>query len=90
MKSKQILFATEGMRPSTVMYSFFDDANVNKYIVVPNKVTLNTNTTLISGESVLTANTIADLTANLVSLLSGGTSFDAGFVVVSETNSANV
>jgi len=90
MKSKQILFATEGMRPSTVMYSFFDETDVNKYIVVPNKVTLNANTTLISGESVLTANTIADLTANLVSLLSGGNSFDAGFVVVSEIGSANV
>lgn len=90
MKSKQILFATEGMRPSTVMYSFFDETDINKYIVVPNKVTLNANTTLISGESVLTANTIADLTANLVSLLSGGNSFDAGFVVVSEIGSANV
>jgi len=90
MKSKQILFASDGMRPSTVMYSFFDNTDVNKYIVVPNKVTLNANTTLISGESILTANTIADLTANLVSLLSGGNSFDAGFVVVSEPGSANV
>lgn len=90
MKPKQILFATEGMRPDTIMYSFFDGTDVNKHIVVPNKVTLNTNTTLVSGESVLTANTIADLTANLVSLLSGGTSYDAAFVVVSETNSANV
>lgn len=90
MKSKQILFATDGMRPSTVMYSFFDNTDVNKYIVVPNKVTLNANTTLISGESVLTANTFADLAANLVSLLSGGNSYDAAFLVVSETGSANV
>ena len=90
MKSKQILFATEGMRPSTVIYSFFENTDVNKYIVVPNKVTLNANTTLISGESVLTANTFADLAANLVSLLSGGNSYDAAFLVVSETGSANV
>ena len=90
MKSRQILFATEGMRPSTVMYSFFDDTAVNKYIVVPNKVTLNANTTLISGESVLIANTVGDLAANLVSLLSGGNSYDAGFVVISELGSANV
>ena len=90
MKPKQILFATDGMRPDTIMYSFFDGTDVNKHIVVPNKVTLNANTTLVSGESVLTANTIADLTANLVSLLTGGTSYDAAFVVVSETNSANV
>jgi hypothetical protein len=90
MKSKQILFATDGMRPSTVMYSFFDNTDVNKYIVVPNKVTLNANTTLISGESVLIANTVGDLAANLASLLSGNTSYSAAFVVVSEPGSANV
>jgi len=90
MKSKQILFATDGMRPSTVMYSFFDNTDVNKYIVVPNKVTLSANTTLISGESVLIANTVGDLAANLASLLAGGTSYSAAFVVVSEPGSANV
>ena len=91
MKSKQILFTSEGVRPKTVMYSFFDDTDVNKYIVVPNQVTLNTaSQTLRAGESVLIANTIADLTANLVSLIAGGTSYDPAFVVVSERGSANV
>ena len=90
MKSKQVLFSSEGLRPSTVMYSFFDDVTVNKYVVVPNKVTLNANTTFAHGESLLIANTIADLTANLASLLSGGTSYDPVFVVVSEPGSANV
>ena len=71
-------------------YNFFDDVAVNKYIVVPNKVTLNTNTTFAQGESILIANTISDLSANLVSLLSGGTSYDPAFVVVSEVGSANV
>lgn len=90
MKSRGILFASYGLRPSTIMYSFFDSVDVNRFIVVPNKVTLNANTTLISGESVLTANTIADLTANLVSLLSGGSSYDLAYVATSEVGSANV
>lgn len=90
MKAKQILFSSQGLRPSTVMYSFFDDVDVNKYIVVPNKVTLNANTTLITGETILIANSIADLATNVASLLAGGTSYKAGHVVVSETGSANV
>ena len=90
MKSKQVLFSSQGLRPSTVMYSFFDEVDVNKYIVVPNRVTLNANSTLITGESVLIANTISDLAANLTSLITGGTSYSPGFVVVSEVGSANV
>lgn len=90
MKSKGILFVSYGLRPSTTMYSFFDSVDVNRHIIVPNKVTLNANTTLIPGESILTANTLADLTANLVSLLSGGSSFDLAYVATSEFGSANV
>jgi hypothetical protein len=90
MKTKQILFSSEGLRPSTVMYSFFDSINVNKYIVVPNKVTLNANTTLIAGETVLIAGSLVDLASNVASLISGGTSYKAAQVVVSETGSANV
>jgi len=90
MKPRQILFINEGLRPKTITYSFFDDTNVDKYIVVPNKVTLNANTQLIASEAILIANTISDLTANLSSLISGNTSYDAAFVVVSETGSANV
>ena len=89
MKSKQVLFTSDGLRPSTVMYNFFDDVAVNKYVVVPNKVTLNANTTFAQGEPVLIANTIADLTANLASLLTGGSSYDPAFIVVSEVGSAN-
>jgi len=97
MKPKQILFSSQGMRPSTVFYNFFDDVAVNKYIIVPNNVTLDaipilnsTSTLLVPGECVLIANTTSDLAANLASLLSGGTSYDPAFVVVSETGSANV
>lgn len=90
MKSKQVLFTTNGLRPSTSVYSFFDDVNVNKYVVVPNKVTMNANTTLIAGEPVLIASSTADLVANLVSLLSGGSSYKLGDIAISETGSANV
>ena len=90
MKSKQILFTTNGLRPSTTVYTFFDDVDVNKYVVVPNKVTMNANTTLIAGEPVLIASSTADLVANLVSLLSGGSSYKLGDIAVSETGSANV
>lgn len=90
MKPKQIIFIADGIRPRTTMYSYFDDVAINEYIVVPNKVTLNANTSLITGEPVLIANSTVDLAANLVSLLSGGTSWKAAYVVVSESNSANV
>jgi hypothetical protein len=73
MKPKRIVFSSVGLRPSTRMYSFFDDVNVNQYIVVPNRVTLNVNTSLVNGETVLIANTYADLLANVASLVSGGT-----------------
>lgn len=90
MKPKQIIFVSDGVRPLTVFYSFFDGVDVNKYIVVPNKVTLNANTTLTTGEPVLIANSIAALQANLTSLLSGGTNYRAAFVVVNEKNTANI
>lgn len=90
MKPRGILFASYGLRPSTIMYSFFDSVDVNRFIVVPNKVTLNANTTLITGERLLTANTIADLTANLVSLINGGQSYDLAYVATSEVGSSNV
>ena len=90
MKPKQILFTSIGMRPLTTMYGFFDDVNVNKYIVVPNQVKLNANTTLVSGEPVLIANTAADLAANIASLQTGGTNYSVAFVVVNERGTANV
>lgn len=90
MKPKRIVFSSVGLRPSTRMYSFFDDVDVNKYIVVPNRVTLNVNTTLVNGETILIANTYADLVANVASLASGGTSYKTGTVVMSEPGSANV
>ena len=90
MKPKKIIFSSVGLRPSTRMYNFFDDTAVNQYIVVPNLVTLNVNTTLVNGETVLIANTYADLLANVASLVSGGTSYKTGTVVMSEIGSANV
>lgn len=90
MKPKKIIFSSVGLRPSTVFYAFFDDVDVNKYIVVPNRVTLNASTQLSDGETALIANTISDLAANLRSLLSGGTSYDDVYVVCSEEGSANV
>lgn len=90
MKPKRIVFSSIGLRPSTRMYSFFDDVDVNKYVVVPNRVTLNVNTALVNGETILIANTYADLIANVASLVSGGTSYKTGTVVMSETSSANV
>jgi hypothetical protein len=90
MKPRKIVFSSVGLRPSTRMYSFFDNEDVNNYIVVPNRVTLNVNTTLVNGEDVLIANTYADLLANVASLLTGGTSYKTGTVVMSETGSANV
>jgi hypothetical protein len=90
MKPKKIIFSSVGLRPSTRMYNFFDDTAVNQYIVVPNRVTLNVNTTLVNGETVLIANTYADLLVNVASLVSGGTSYKTGTVVMSEIGSANV
>ena len=90
MKPKKIIFSSVGLRPSTRMYSFFDGDDVNKYIVVPNRVTLNVNTSLINGENILIANTYADLLANVASLVSGGTSYKTGTIVMSEVGSANV
>jgi hypothetical protein len=90
MKPKRIVYSSVGLRPATRMYSFFDDVDVNKYIIVPNRVTLNTNNTLVNGESILIANTYADLIANVSSLISGGSSYKTGTVVMCEVGSANV
>jgi hypothetical protein len=90
MKPKRIVFSSVGLRPSTRMYSFFDDVDVNKYVVVPNRVTLNVNTRLTNGETILIANTYADLVANVASLVAGGSSFKTGTIVMSEIGSANV
>ena len=90
MAPKQILFVSSGLRPKSNYYSFFDDTDVNKYVIVPSQVTLNTTSTLTTGEPVLTANTIASLAANLSSLMSGGDSYDIGFVVVNEPGTSKV
>jgi len=90
MKAKRVIFTTNGLRPKTTVYSFFDDVDVNKYVVVPNKITLTTNTTLTTGEPILIATSTGALATALNSLLSGGTSYNVGYVAVSETGSANV
>jgi hypothetical protein len=90
MKPRQVLFSSDAMRPSATYYTFFDDVDVNKYVVVPNRVQMNANTTLITGETIFIANTVGELAANLASFLSGGDSYSAAYVAISEDNSANV
>jgi hypothetical protein len=76
VKPRQIIFTSEGVRPNTTFYSFFDDVSVNQYVIVPNKVTLNVSSGFLSGEQILIANTISDLAANAASFINGGTSYD--------------
>ena len=90
LKPNPIIFNASAMRPNTRMYSFFDEVDVNKYVIVPNQVTLNANTALLSTELCLIANTTLDLAANLASILSGGDNFDLVTLTNSETGSANV
>jgi len=98
MKPSRILFSASGLRPATVYFNFFDNVDVNKYIIVPNKITLNTNTTLISGERLLLANTPTNL--QTVKTYYDTNKATPGFntwleqnsiiAVVSEQNSANI
>jgi len=90
MKSRQVLFSSRGLRPNTRFYHFFDDVEVNNYIVVPNKVTLNANSVLISGETVLIANTTSDLTANITSYQTGGANYRIAQVAIDEFSGNNV
>lgn len=89
MKASPIIFNANAMRPNTKMYSFFDDVDINKYVVVPNKVTLNASVALLSTENCLIANTVVDLAANLASFITGGTSYDIVTVTNAEVGSAN-
>lgn len=90
LKPSPIIFNAKAIRPNSRMYSFFDDVDVNKYVIVPNEVTLNATSTLLSTELCLIANTSAELAANLASFISGGTNFEAITITNSETGSANV
>jgi hypothetical protein len=93
MKSGRVLFSSDAMRPSASFYTYFDGVDVNKYVVVPNRVQMNTNfsiTTLVTGETIFIANTVGELALNVASFLSGGSSYSAAQVVINEPNSANV
>jgi hypothetical protein len=90
MKPQQVLFSSDALRPSATYYAFFDGVDVNKYVVVPNRVQMNTNTTLITGETIFIANTVVELAANLASFISGGSSYSAAYVAVSQANSPNI
>lgn len=89
-KSARVIFASENVRPKTQMYAFFDNVDVNQYVVVPNQVTLNAQSQLITGETVLIATTTADLAANLSSYNTGGTSYKEAFVVGTEPTSNTI
>ena len=90
LKPTPIIFNASSMRPNTKMYSFFDGVNVDKYVVVPNEVTLNANTTLLSTENCLIANNYVDMAANLASFIAGGTNYSLVTLTNSENGSANV
>ena len=92
IKGRLITFASEGLRPNTTFYSYFDGTKVDEYITVPNKVTLNVASGFSSGEVSLIANTTSDLAANLASFLAGGSSYDAVIVSTKEpgTNTAYI
>ena len=91
MKPKSIIFNSTGLRPNTLFYHFFDGQDVNNFVTVPNKVTLNVASSKFNtGEICLIANTTADLAANLATALSGGTNFSAIAITSSVSNSNNI
>jgi hypothetical protein len=90
LKPQPIIFNANAMRPNTRMYSFFDDVDVNRFVIVPNSVRLNATSALLSTELCLVANTSAELAANLSSFNSGGNNFEVITITNSETGSANV
>ena len=87
IKPRLITFSAEGLRPNTSFYSFFDGTNVDQYITVPNRVTLNTASGFSSGEIALIANNTTDLAANLASYIAGGGAYDAVIISTKERNS---
>jgi hypothetical protein len=90
VKPKQIIFSSEGLRPNTSFYHFFDDTAVNKYIIVPNRVSLNTSTAFSTGEPILIANTPAELVANVTSYFNGNTNYDLVTVSINEVGTNTV
>ena len=90
VKPRLITFSAQSLRPNTRFFHFFDGVPVNDFIVVPNRVSLNTSSGFSSGELCLIANTTTDLAANLSSFINGGTNYDAVIMSVREfgTNTA--
>jgi len=86
IKGRMITFAGESLRPNTRYYTYFDGVNVDNFIAVPDKVTLNVSSGFSSGEISLIANTTSDLAANLASYLSGGSAYDAVIITTKEPN----
>jgi hypothetical protein len=82
---RQIIFNSEGLRPSTTFFAFFDDAPVStgatkggtpaqySCIVNPNKVNVTVSSgTFLGVEKALVANSTVELAADLSNYLSGG------------------
>ena len=90
IKPKQIIFSSDGVRPNTNFYHFFDEVAVNKYVVVPNRVSLNTSTAFSTGEPILIANTPAELVANVTSYFNGNTEYDLVTVSINEVGTNTV
>lgn len=100
LKSREIIFNSQGLRPNTSFYAFFDEVpisiNASKNgsvakksgIVNPNKITLSS----VSGsffevEKVLIANNISELSSSLSSYNTDGTNFKMISLVNKESNS---
>lgn len=88
IKPQQIIFSTEGVRPNTTFYTYFDDVNITNFIVAPNEVTINTSSMpYSSGEPAVFGNNTIELAAAAVSYYTGGTDYDYIVVTSVDANS---
>jgi hypothetical protein len=103
IKSREIVYNAEGLRPNTSYFAFFDEIPVSdgankrgvvattSTVVNPNKVTITPATgTLLQVEKALIANSTSDLSANLASYLAGGTNFKQISITNKDPNSNTI
>ncbi len=70
IKPSRVVFSFEGLRPNTNFYHFFDGQDINKNVIAPNKYllespdefVLTSNLSFKVGDSVIVANTVAEIT----------------------------
>jgi hypothetical protein len=90
IKPRGIVFTSSGLRPNTNFYAYFDDTDVNNYISAPDRITLNTSSTLINGETLIVGQSLTDVANGVASLLSGGSDFTMCTVACNDHATANV